>query len=65
MRCRRCLFLCRVVNTALCGVEYFVPSVGQRMKLERAIAASGRRAMGGRAHWEEEGGRVRSLTTKQ
>eukprot|EP00959_Pyramimonas_sp_CCMP1952_P000849 16928-Pyramimonas_sp.AAC.1 len=65
VRWKRCVMLCHIVNTALSGVEPFLPSPQQIRTLEFAIAALARKAMRGEASWEDAFGRRRSLTSRQ
>eukprot|EP00959_Pyramimonas_sp_CCMP1952_P258118 5394749-Pyramimonas_sp.AAC.1 len=61
---KRCVLLCHVVNSALSAVECFIPSTGQLRKLELAVAGLCRRAMRGKASWEDAH-HVRSLSSQQ
>ena len=51
-RWRRSVFLGTVVNTALAGIEAFLPSKAQYDKLSMLVAQLGRRSMLGKACWQ-------------
>eukprot|EP00974_Lingulodinium_polyedra_P102634 9938863-Lingulodinium_polyedra.AAC.1 len=59
---KRCVFISKVQNAALAAIEAFVPGKEDYLRLDKAVAAMGRRAMAGAAHKEEEG-RHESLGT--
>eukprot|EP00959_Pyramimonas_sp_CCMP1952_P240338 5022537-Pyramimonas_sp.AAC.1 len=63
LRWKRCVLLCNIVNTALSGLEAFLPSPKQLMTLQYAVAALARKAMRGEASWEDMEGRRRSLSS--
>ena len=61
-RLKRCLFISRVVNTALSGIEAFCPSKAQYQSLASSMVCLARRVMAGSAsrgagpHHDEQGG---------
>ena len=55
LKLQRSLFIAKVQNAGLSAIEAFVPAEGDYLKLDRALAALGRKAMAGAAHQEEEG----------
>ena len=64
-RLKRCLFISRVVNTALSGIEAFCPSKAQYQALTSLVTCLARRVMVGAAARRGEHGRIRTLTNKE
>eukprot|EP00959_Pyramimonas_sp_CCMP1952_P359056 7518274-Pyramimonas_sp.AAC.1 len=65
VRWKRCILLCHIVNAALSGVEAFVPTEVQLNTLQLALAALARKVMRGEVSWEDQGGRIRSLSSME
>ena len=59
-RLKRCIFVSRVVNTALSGIEAFCPSKAQYQALTSLVTCLARRVMAGAAVRRGEQGQVRT-----
>ena len=64
-RLKRCFFICRVVNTALSGIEAFCPSKAQYQSLTSLVTCLARRVMAGAAARRGEHGRVRTVSNEE